>query len=376
MYKTFAVLFQNKKNAWSRPKSSPNTSKWTLHPNFVPKPGCRILCNSFFSRFSCQAGLSSVSQRAAQLMIISTFQSYRRPSGQHSSLLLAQREAFHPPKLQNSLQRRTGGATPWLVQRAKIERAEHSWRTLVGWGAQVSWLWCLLSPPLVREMFRQPRWSHQSTIGQPPNVRSYRSLLGPWWGDQAWEGRPHLLLKLVMAGDSFQGALGAERLLRAEWRAASKPLVLAAAPLHLLFLLHHLSSSAQAPLPAPCLLSHPPPTPRPTGHFQQRQLGEEVVRICQIKSCLIKSCHLKKCLFKSCPIKSCLIKNCLHTSCFSLSTERLLLNWWGGDTASRRPPAAPESSPRTKRRWSPGPGWVAATAALILRQSATWISSG
>ena len=115
-----------------------------------------------------------------------------------------------------------------------------------------------------------------------------------------------------MAGDSFQGALGAERLLRAEWRAASKPLVLTAAPLHLLFLLLHLSPSAQAPLPAPCLLPHPPPTPRPTGHFQQRQLGEEIVRIYQIKSCLIKSC---------------LFKSCLHTSCFSLSTERLLLNW-------------------------------------------------
>ena len=98
-------------------------------------PVAEFSATHFFSRFSCQAGLSSVSQRAAQLKIISTFQSYRRPSGQHSSLLLAQREAFHPPKLQNSLQRRTGGATPWLVQRAKIERAEHSWRTFVGWGA-------------------------------------------------------------------------------------------------------------------------------------------------------------------------------------------------------------------------------------------------
>ena len=103
-------------------------------------PVAEFSATHFFSRFSCQADFSSIPQRAAQLKIISTFQSYRRPSGQHSSLLLAQREAFHPPKLQNSLQRRTGGATPWLVQRAKIERAEHSWRTLVGWGAQVSWL--------------------------------------------------------------------------------------------------------------------------------------------------------------------------------------------------------------------------------------------
>ena len=90
--------------------------------------------HSFFS-VSCQAGFSSISPPATQLMIISTFQSYRRPSGQHSSLLLAQRETFHPPKLQNPLQRRTGDATPWLAQRAKIERTEHSRCTLVGGGA-------------------------------------------------------------------------------------------------------------------------------------------------------------------------------------------------------------------------------------------------
>ena len=97
-------------------------------------PVAEFSATHFFSA-SCQAGLSSFSQPATQLKIISTFQSYQRPSGQHSSLLLAQRETFHPPKLQNPLQRRTGDATPWLVQRAKIERTEHSRCTLVGWGA-------------------------------------------------------------------------------------------------------------------------------------------------------------------------------------------------------------------------------------------------
>ena len=60
-------------------------------------PVAEFSATHFFSRFSCQAGLSSIPQRAAQLKIISTFQSYRRPSGRATFIFVACPKRGLPP---------------------------------------------------------------------------------------------------------------------------------------------------------------------------------------------------------------------------------------------------------------------------------------